>query len=138
MPQEWDIRNEAQTAECIRHSDIVYNLVGRDYETKSVDTPIPFPFARFDHFVRNFTFEDVNVRGASMIARLALELGVPRLVHVSHLNASPDSSSAFYRTKYEGEQRVVQEFGNASIVRPAIMYGYEDKLLNNMASESSS
>lgn len=71
-----------------------------------------------------------------MIARLASGLGVPRFVHVSHLNASRDSSSVFYRTKYEGEERVVQEFGNASIVRPAIMYGHEDKLLNNMACES--
>jgi hypothetical protein len=25
--------------ECVRHSDIVYNLVGRDYETKSVESP---------------------------------------------------------------------------------------------------
>ena len=32
--KEWDIRNEEQIAECVRHSDIVYNLVGRDYETK--------------------------------------------------------------------------------------------------------
>jgi len=28
------MRNEQQTAECLRHSDVVYNLVGRDYETK--------------------------------------------------------------------------------------------------------
>jgi hypothetical protein len=34
--QEWDIRNEDQIAECLKHSDIVYNLVGRDYETKLV------------------------------------------------------------------------------------------------------
>lgn len=34
--KEWDIRNEEQIAECVRHSDIVYNLVGRDYETKYV------------------------------------------------------------------------------------------------------
>lgn len=33
-PQEWDIRSDEQIAECVRHSDIVYNLVGRDYETK--------------------------------------------------------------------------------------------------------
>jgi hypothetical protein len=76
------------------------------------------------------------VKGPAMIARLATELGIPRFVHVSHLNASPDSKSAFYRTKYEGEERVRQEFANASIIRPAIMYGHEDKLLNNMACES--
>lgn len=32
--KEWDLRHEDQIAECMKHSDIVYNLVGRDYETK--------------------------------------------------------------------------------------------------------
>ena len=32
--QEWDMRNEQQTEECLRHSNVVYNLVGREYETK--------------------------------------------------------------------------------------------------------
>ena len=36
MQQEWDIRNEQQIAECVRHSDIVYNLAGRNDETKCV------------------------------------------------------------------------------------------------------
>ena len=30
------MRNDTQIEECVRHSDIVYNLVGRDYETKRV------------------------------------------------------------------------------------------------------
>ena len=34
VPQEWDLRNEEQTSECLRHSNVVYNLVGRNYETK--------------------------------------------------------------------------------------------------------
>lgn len=34
IPLELDIRNHEQIAECVRHSDIVYNLIGRDYETK--------------------------------------------------------------------------------------------------------
>ena len=28
------MRNDTQIEECVRNSDIVYNLVGRDYETK--------------------------------------------------------------------------------------------------------
>ncbi|KAF9242580.1 39kDa subunit of Ndufa9, NADH ubiquinone oxidoreductase [Melanogaster broomeanus] len=115
VPMEWDIRNEAQIAECLRHSDIVYNLVGRDYETK------------------NFKYADVHVTGAGRIAKIAAETGVQRFVHLSHLNASPDSTSAYYRTKFEGEERVKDAFPNATIVRPAGMYGYEDKLFNNMA-----
>ncbi len=34
LRQEWDIRRPDQIAECLRHSDTVYNLVGREYETK--------------------------------------------------------------------------------------------------------
>jgi len=34
VPLEFDPRNEGMIEECVRHSHIVYNLVGRDYETK--------------------------------------------------------------------------------------------------------
>ncbi|KAH7885357.1 39kDa subunit of Ndufa9, NADH ubiquinone oxidoreductase [Phlebopus sp. FC_14] len=115
VPMEWDIRNEEQIAQCLRHSDIVYNLVGRNYETK------------------NFKYADVHVSGAERVAKVAADMGVARLVHLSHLNASPNSTSQFYRTKAEGEERVKEAFPTATIVRPASMYGYEDKLLNNMA-----
>ncbi len=36
--QEYDLRNTASIEESVRHSDVVYNLVGRDYPTKSVRT----------------------------------------------------------------------------------------------------
>ena len=32
--QEYDLRNTASLEESVRHSDVVYNLVGRDYPTK--------------------------------------------------------------------------------------------------------
>jgi NADH dehydrogenase (ubiquinone) 1 alpha subcomplex subunit 9 len=37
VPLEFDLRNKEQLTECVRHSDIVYNLIGRDYETKQVE-----------------------------------------------------------------------------------------------------
>lgn len=82
---------------------------------------------------RNFDFASVHVTGAARIARIAKESGVERLVHVSHLNATPDSSSAFYRTKAEGEEAVKEAFPTATIIKPSAMFGYEDKLLNNIA-----
>jgi NADH dehydrogenase (ubiquinone) 1 alpha subcomplex subunit 9 len=82
---------------------------------------------------RNFGFEDIHVTGPQRIAHIAKESGVARFVQISHLNASPDSSSTFYRTKFEGEAAVKDAFPTATIARPAIMYGYEDKLLQNMA-----
>jgi len=115
LPLEWDIRNEAQIAECLRHSDIVYNLVGREYETK------------------NFDFHAVNAKGPAAIAKVAAAHGVPRFVHVSHLNAQRNSSSQFYKSKAEGEKLVKEAFPNATIVRPGALFGYEDKFLNKMA-----
>ena len=78
----------------------------------------------------------MHAKGAGDIAHIAAQSGVDRFVHVSHLNAAHDSPSAFYRSKAAGEERVKEAFPNATIVRPSIMYGYEDKLLNNIACES--
>lgn len=82
---------------------------------------------------RNFDYASVHVAGAERIASIAARSGISRLVHVSHLNASHKSKSKFYQSKAEGEERVKAVFPNATIVRPAGMYGYEDKLLNNIA-----
>jgi len=112
---EWDIRNEKTIAECVRHSDTVINLVGRDYETK------------------NFDFQSVHTVGTELIAKIAKESGVERFIQVSHLNASESSPSKFYATKAEGEKRVKEVFPEATIVRPSALFGYEDKFLTNMA-----
>ena len=136
------MRRPDQIEECLRHSDTVYNLVGREFETKCVksspfiqvsfssEEPLHSLFMNF----RNFDFKSVQVDGAESIAQIAASAGVSRLIHVSHLNADKTSVSKFYQAKAEGEEKVKAAFPNATIVRPAIMYGYEDRLLNNMAS----
>lgn len=134
IPLECDIRNHEQIAECVRHSDIVYNLVGRDYETKLVNL-LSMQSTANHHRPRNFTFSAVNKTGAEDIARISAENGVPRFVHVSHICASRDSPSSFYRTKAEGEDAVRAAFPDAVIMRPSRMYGIEDKFLNSIACE---
>ncbi len=32
--KKYDLRNEQQIMESLRHADVVYNLIGKDYETK--------------------------------------------------------------------------------------------------------
>ncbi|KAF9481191.1 NADH dehydrogenase [Pholiota conissans] len=112
---EWDIRDENMIAECLRHSDTVYNLVGRDYETK------------------NFDFRSTNAVGPGRIAKIAAECGVSQFIQVSHLDASKTSPSKFYQAKAEGEELVKEAFPTATIVRPGPLFGYEDKLLTNIA-----
>lgn len=116
----------------------MYNLVGRDYETKYVPNRVS-AFAvltLWPVYKRNFTFDDVHIKGAESIAKVSASVGVPRLVHVSHLNASSTSTSQFYRSKAAGESAVREAFPAATIVRPGPMYGHEDKFLTNMSSTS--
>ena len=128
------------------HSDVVINLIGREYETM------------------NFKFEDVNIHGPKLLAKLARECGVKDFIHISALNArekpkvrsylihsnkstAPDTSanialtkfvficlqrlympkgSNFLKTKWLGEKAVLEEFPDATIIRPADMYGTGD------------
>ncbi|CAO3694296.1 unnamed protein product [Rhizopus stolonifer] len=106
--------DEARHLRCVRHSDIVYNLIGRDYETK------------------NFTFDDVHVHGTRALAEACAENDVARFVQVSALNASEDSPSKFLRTKALGEKAVREVIPDATVVRPGTMWGHEDRFLNRI------
>ncbi|KAL8684889.1 MAG: hypothetical protein Q9224_006083 [Gallowayella concinna] len=116
---EYDLRNTPSLEESVRHSDIVYNLVGRDYPTK------------------NFDLEDVNVEGAERIAEAVAKYDIDRFVHMSSYNADKNSPSAFFRTKGRGEEVVRSIFPETTIVRPAPVFGFEDKLLHKLAGQSS-
>ncbi|KAL9590579.1 MAG: hypothetical protein Q9203_000631 [Teloschistes exilis] len=113
--QEWDMRNTPSIEESVRHSDIVYNLVGRDYPTK------------------NFDLEDVNVESAERIAEAVAKYDIDRFVHVSSYNADKNSPSAFFRTKGQAEEVVRSIFPETTLVRPAPAFGFEDKLLHKLA-----
>ena len=68
-----------------------------------------------------------------MVARACREAGVPNLVHVSSLNAHPDSPSKFYQSKAMGEEAVLNEFETATIVRPSSILGMEGPLFRRIA-----
>jgi NADH dehydrogenase (ubiquinone) 1 alpha subcomplex subunit 9 len=82
---------------------------------------------------RNFDIRSANAIGPGRIAKIAAECGVSQFIQVSHLNASKSSPSKFYQAKAEAEELVKEAFPTATIIRPATMFGYEDKLLTNMA-----
>jgi NADH dehydrogenase (ubiquinone) 1 alpha subcomplex subunit 9 len=112
---EMDLRNTQSIEESVRHSDIVYNLIGRDYPTK------------------NFDLKDVHVEGTERIADAVAKYDIDRFVHVSSHSAQLDSASEFYRTKAQGEQVARSIYPETTIVRPAPMFGFEDRLLHRLA-----
>jgi NADH dehydrogenase (ubiquinone) 1 alpha subcomplex subunit 9 len=99
----------------MKYSNVVINLIGKDNETN------------------NFDFDSVHVEGARTIARIAREVGIKRLVHVSALNVTPNPTphvlkkgSQWLRSKYYGELAVREEFPDAIIIRPADIHGHDD------------
>jgi len=77
--QPYHLQDEESIRKAVRYSNVVINLVGRDWETK------------------NFKFNDVHVEGAKRIARISREMGVKRLIHVSALNVDPLPPVSYYR-----------------------------------------
>jgi NADH dehydrogenase len=78
-------------------------------------------------------FEPIHVEAAARIARMATAAGTARLVHVSAMGVAEDSRAAYFRTKWQGEQRVRAEYAEATIVRPSLVFGPEDNLFNRFA-----
>ncbi|KAK4240747.1 NAD(P)-binding protein [Achaetomium macrosporum] len=113
---EYDLRNTQSIEESVRHSDVVYNLVGRNYPTK------------------NFSLADVHIEGTERIAEAVAKYDVDRFIHVSSYNADPNSSSEFFATKGIAERVAREIFPETTIVRPAPMFGFEDNLLLKLAS----
>ncbi|HJV40824.1 complex I NDUFA9 subunit family protein [Caulobacter sp.] len=78
-------------------------------------------------------FQSIHMMAARNIAEAAAKAGVARLVHVSAIGAKADSESKYFRTKAEGEAAVRAAFPGATIVRPSLVFGVEDKFFNKFA-----
>lgn len=99
-----DYTNDAELENAIKDTDIIINCVG------------PSPV------IRNMEdFEEANVVIPRKIAKLCAKLKndpVKRLIHFSANGADPDSISKNLKTKWLGEQEVLNNFPEATIIRP--------------------
>jgi len=107
-----DLTNKDSVRSAVRGASAVINLVGA--------------FGK--------TMQAVHVDGARQIAEAAKKAGTEALVHISAIGADADSPSNYGRTKGEGEAAVRKAFKTATIVRPSLVFGPEDKLTNRFAS----
>lgn len=110
-----NIRDDASVAAVTKGADAVINCVGVLSETG-----------------KN-TFEAVQADGAARIARIASEMGITKMVHVSAIGADADADSEYARTKAAGEAAVLTYMPHAVILRPSIVFGPEDAFFNRFA-----
>jgi uncharacterized protein YbjT (DUF2867 family) len=109
------VENEATVRRAVEGAVLAVNLVGILSERRSGD------------------FQRVHAEGAGCVARVATEMGVERLVHVSAIGADPASPSRYGATKGAGEVAVRQACAGAAILRPSIVFGPEDHFFNRFA-----
>jgi len=78
------------------------------------------------------TFERA-VENTRALAEAAATAGVHRVVHLSVTNPAAHSPFAYFRGKAAAEQAIGSTGVPASIVRPTLVFGREDILVNNIA-----
>lgn len=110
-----NIRDDASVRGAMQGADAVINCVG------------------VLNSIGKNNFDAVHHDGAARVARIAAEVGVENLVHLSALGADANSTSEYARTKAQGEADVQEAFPNAVILRPSVIFGSEDQFFNRFA-----
>lgn len=97
---------------------------------RGADTLYNTYWVRFDYGDRTYQQAVENTRRLFAAAQAA---GVRRIVHISITNPSLDSPLPYFRGKAQLEQ-ALQELGiSYAILRPTVIFGKEDILINNIA-----
>jgi NADH dehydrogenase len=84
-------------------------------------------------FARGRTTHASAVRNTKVLFDAALDAGVERVVHVSITSPSPGSPLPYFSGKAELESCLQGSGLSHAIVRPTVLFGKEDILINNIA-----
>jgi len=106
--------NHARLVETLRGAAVLYNTY----------------WVRFNH--ARFRQADA-VRNTLALFRAARDAGVRRVVHLSITNPSEDSPLEYFRSKATLEKALKDSGLSYSILRPTVLFGREDVLVNNIA-----
>lgn len=109
-----DFDDSAQLIESLCGADTLYNTF----------------WIRFAHGAVDHNIAVASTRKLVDAAGLA---GVRRIVHISITGASADSALPYFKGKGEVERYIMESGLAYSIIRPTVIFGPEDILLNNIA-----
>jgi NADH dehydrogenase len=101
-------------AEALRGADVLYN----NY------------WVRFNY--RDFTYAEA-IENSRILFNAAKKAGIQRIVHVGITNPSEGSRFEYFRGKAKLERMLIESGISYAILRPAVLFGPEDILINNIA-----
>jgi uncharacterized protein YbjT (DUF2867 family) len=114
---EGDVTNLASFVEAVKGCEATINLVGIIRE---------FPG-------RGATFERLHVEATRNVMSAAKQAGITRHLQMSALGTKAESTSGYFRTKYEAEKEVRRSGLEFTIFRPSIIFGPKDDFVNKLA-----
>ena len=111
-----NIFDEQSISDFIKGSNYVINLIGILNET------------------RKYKFNYIHAGLPKKIARLSREMDVERFIHISALGSEIGSKSRYLSSKAQGEEAIFSENSNSSVIKPSLVFGYDDNFFNQFAS----
>lgn len=115
VPVFCDINDTASIEKAVNGADAVVNLVGILAENHAGD------------------FQKIHVDFPARLAKIASAAGVSQFVQVSALAADAQSASVYAQSKAAGEAAVQAAFPAATVLRPSLVFGAEDRFFNFFA-----
>ena len=109
-----DFREPAALVRALRGAQVLFNTY----------------WVRFPHGRATFDEAVINSR---MLIQAARDAGVAKIVHLSIANPSLDSRLAYYSGKAQVESAILDSGLSYAILRPTVIFGPEDILINNIA-----
>lgn len=116
--EECDVFFDAALHRALGDCDAVINLIGILHESG------------------NATFAKIHAELPRRVAATCRDVGVPRLLQMSALNAGENAPSAYLRSKGAGEAAASQAAADAiqvTLFRPSVIFGRGDSFLNLFA-----
>lgn len=97
---------------------------------RGVDVLVNTYWIRFD---KDNNTQPKAVENTKILVNAAAKAGVKRIVHISITNPSADSHLPYFWGKAANEKAVVDSGMSYAILRPTVLFGKEDILINNIA-----
>ena len=80
---------------------------------------------------RKNSFKKIHTDFPDLLSRLSSDKNIERLIHLSSLGVEESLDSNYAISKLDGETKVKNNFDNAVILKPSIVYSVDDNFTTN-------